>query len=48
MRATGINKVRGCVVIVRPDQHVAWIGGLEDVDSFEKYFASFLLVPPET
>ena len=38
----GIDKVRGCVVIVRPDQHVAWIGGLEDVDSLETYFANFL------
>ncbi|CAD6592880.1 MAG: hypothetical protein ASARMPRED_006770 [Alectoria sarmentosa] len=39
----GIDKVRGCVVIVRPDQHVAWIGGLEDVDSLETYFANFLV-----
>lgn len=41
----GVDKVRGCVVIVRPDQHVAWIGGLEDIDSLEMYFANFLEAP---
>lgn len=42
----GVDKVRGCVVIVRPDQHVAWIGSLEDIDSLEMYFANFLVVSP--
>ena len=33
----GVDKVRGCVVVVRPDQHVVWIGGLGDVDRQERY-----------
>lgn len=41
----GIDEARGCVVIARPDQHVAWISGLEDTDSMERYFANFLVVP---
>lgn len=39
----GVDKVRGCVVVVRPDQHVAWIGGSGDVDRLEEYFANFLM-----
>lgn len=44
----GVDKVKGCVVVVRPDQHTAWIGGLEDVDSLETYFANFLMASPKT
>ena len=44
----GVDKVQGCVVIVRPDQHTAWIGGLEDVDSLEAYFANFLVASSKT
>ena len=39
----GVDKERGCVVIVRPDQHVAWIGRLEDVEAIEAYFSLVLL-----
>ncbi|KAL8778975.1 MAG: hypothetical protein Q9213_007160 [Squamulea squamosa] len=41
----GVDPVRGCVVVVRPDQHVAWIGDLEDGDSMEQYFKNFLVAP---
>lgn len=34
----GVNKQRGCVVAVRPDQYVAWIGELEDFGGLQKYF----------
>ena len=44
----GVDKIRGCVVIFRPDQHVAWIGGLEDIDSLETYFAKFLVASRKT
>ena len=44
----GVDKVQGCVVVVRPDQHTAWIGGLEDVDSLETYFANFLTASAKT
>ena len=30
-RNYGVDKERGCVVIARPDQHVGWIGEVEDV-----------------
>ncbi|KAH7114914.1 FAD binding domain-containing protein [Dactylonectria macrodidyma] len=36
----GIDPSRGCVVIVRPDQYVSWIGELEDVDDMNRFFAS--------
>ncbi|UPL02756.1 hypothetical protein LCI18_013690 [Fusarium solani-melongenae] len=34
----GIDTTRGCVVIVRPDQYVSWIGELEDVDDINRFF----------
>ena len=40
----GVNELRGCVVVVRPDEHVAWIGELEDVEALEAYFRGFLAV----
>ncbi|KAL8883495.1 MAG: hypothetical protein Q9192_007137 [Flavoplaca navasiana] len=39
----GIDSRRGCVVVIRPDQHVAWIGELEDVQGLERYFARILV-----
>lgn len=42
----GVDKTRGCLVVVRPDQYVAWIGELEDVEELEKYFAGFLVGAP--
>ena len=41
----GIDRVRGCVVVVRPDQHIAWVGELEGVKGLEEYFARFLVEP---
>ncbi|KAL8950890.1 MAG: hypothetical protein Q9222_003107 [Ikaeria aurantiellina] len=39
----GVDQTRGCVVVIRPDQHVAWIGALEDVQGLEQYFAGILV-----
>lgn len=39
----GINPSRGCVVIVRPDQYVSWIGELEDVDDMNRFFAGIFV-----
>ncbi|KIW99995.1 uncharacterized protein Z518_10923 [Rhinocladiella mackenziei CBS 650.93] len=39
----GINPRTGCVVIVRPDQYVSWIGELEDVDEMDGFFGSFMI-----
>ncbi|RYO92707.1 hypothetical protein DL764_008098 [Monosporascus ibericus] len=41
----GVDRARGCVVVVRPDQHVAWIGELEDFDELESYFKGCLVLP---
>ena len=39
----GIDKGSGCVIIVRPDQHVGWIGGLEDVEDVQSYFENIFV-----
>ena len=41
----GVDKERGCVVAVRPDQYVAWIGELEDFEELQKYFEGILVLP---
>lgn len=41
-RKLGVDKQRGCVVVVRPDQHVGWIGELEDMSELRAYFGGFL------
>lgn len=38
----GVDKERGCVVAVRPDQYVAWVGELDDFDGLQKYFEGCL------
>lgn len=38
----GIDRCRGCVVLVRPDQYVSWIGELEDVEELETFFGAFM------
>lgn len=40
----GVDEQRGCVVVARPDQHVGWIGDLEDIPQLEAYFEPFLAV----
>lgn len=40
----GIDKESGCVIIVRPDQYVAWIGDLEDVQDVQSYFENIFIV----
>ena len=40
----GINKERGCVVALRPDQYVGWMGELEDGGDLERYFRGILVV----
>ena len=41
----GVDQERGCVVAVRPDQHVWWIGDIEDFDGLQKYFEGCLVLP---
>lgn len=38
----GVDKMAGCLVLCRPDQHVAWIGGLDEVAGLDAYFSTFV------
>ncbi|KAK4183381.1 putative monooxygenase [Podospora australis] len=42
-RNHGVDKERGCVVAVRPDQYVGWIGELEDFEALGRYFEGILV-----
>ena len=39
----GINRREGCLVVCRPDQHVGYIGALEDLKDVERYFEAILI-----
>ena len=39
----GVNRLDGCVVILRPDQYVAWVGALEDTEAMDHYFSAFMV-----
>ena len=39
----GVDAERGCVVIVRPDQYVGWIGETEDRGDMDRYFSEILV-----
>lgn len=43
----GVDAKRGCVVLVRPDQYVAYIGELEDVVEVTGYFETILVPAAE-
>jgi phenol 2-monooxygenase len=40
---SGVDPQNGAVVVVRPDQYVAYTGEIEDVAGLERYFAGVLL-----
>ena len=40
----GIDRSRGCLVVIRPDQYVSWIGELEDLPDLERFFGAFMKV----
>lgn len=40
--AWGVDRMRGCVVVLRPDQHVGFIGEMEDTAELDAYFSAFL------
>lgn len=40
----GVDRATGCVVAVRPDQYVGWVGALEDFDGLEAYFKGCLVL----
>ena len=42
----GVDSQEGCLVVLRPDQYVAWIGALEDVAEMDQYFSGFMIQKP--
>ena len=40
----GIDCRQGCIICCRPDQHVGYIGSLDDVVSLEGYYEQFMKV----
>lgn len=40
----GVDRERGCVIAVRPDQYVGWVGELEDFEGLEGYFGGCLVL----
>jgi len=39
----GVDRSKGAVVVVRPDQYIAQVLPLNDYDTFDSYFATYLL-----
>ncbi|KAF7957348.1 hypothetical protein EAE96_002933 [Botrytis aclada] len=39
----GVDRKRGCMVLVRPDQYVSWIGELEEGDDVERFLGGFMV-----
>ncbi|KAL3473832.1 FAD binding domain-containing protein [Aspergillus californicus] len=37
----GVNKDAGCLVLCRPDQHVAWVGCIDQVSRLNDYLSAF-------
>jgi len=42
----GIDRVRGCIVIVRPDQYIAGIQTLDSVQALSDFFREFMVAAP--
>ncbi|EXJ58879.1 hypothetical protein A1O7_06309 [Cladophialophora yegresii CBS 114405] len=39
----GVDKDEGCLVVLRPDQHVSLVCGLQDVEEVEQFFSTILV-----
>ena len=39
----GIDPEVGCVVILRPDQYISYIGPVDDYDTLDKFFSGFMI-----
>lgn len=42
-RRYDVDAKRGCLVLLRPDMHVSWMGELEDVEELEEFLDRFML-----
>jgi phenol 2-monooxygenase len=38
----GVDRTRGAMVVLRPDQYVSWVGELEDVGEVDRLFSGFM------
>ncbi|GAB1201786.1 hypothetical protein APSETT445_000378 [Aspergillus pseudonomiae] len=43
----GVDRLKGAVVALRPDQYIGWIGGLEDTEGLSKYFEGIFRTPKQ-
>ncbi|OQU96557.1 Phenol hydroxylase, dimerization domain-containing protein [Cladophialophora immunda] len=43
----GVDRARGCAVILRPDQYVSWVGDMDDYESMDKFFSGFMVEQPQ-
>jgi len=39
----GVDDEKGCMVILRPDQYVSWIGELEEIQEMDTFFSGFMV-----
>ena len=39
----GIGREEGCVMILRPDQYVSYVGRVDDYESMDRFFSSFMI-----
>ena len=39
----GIDRTKGCSIILRPDQYVSWVGDMDDYESMDKFFSGFMI-----
>ncbi|KAF3392599.1 hypothetical protein F1880_008898 [Penicillium rolfsii] len=39
----GVDRMRGAMVVVRPDQYIGWVGELEEVNEMTRYLDGFLI-----
>ncbi|KAL1873446.1 hypothetical protein VTK73DRAFT_991 [Phialemonium thermophilum] len=39
----GIDPAKGCVVVLRPDQYVSYMGALDDYASVDRFFSGFMI-----
>lgn len=39
----GIDPEEGCVIILRPDQYISYIGPVDDYEALDKFFSGFMI-----
>jgi len=39
----GIDREKGCAIILRPDQYVSYVGPMDDYEALNKFFSAFMI-----